>query len=76
MKSVNRKNWENTADASSSAVPFAAESVRNLKIRIGRRGAFERNSITTKLTASAAETARAPTVIESLQPCWVARVIA
>ena len=53
---------------------FAAVSVRSRKMRIGRSGAFERSSMTTKETISAAEAASSPIVLAVAQPCSVARV--
>ena len=57
-------------------VAFAAESVRRRKIRSGSSGAGERASIPTNAAISAAAVASSPTVTPSLQPCWLARVIA
>ena len=76
MYSVSRKNCENTAAASSSPLMLDAVSVLRRKIRSGRSGAFERNSITTKPTISAADAASSPIVSGLIQPCWAARVIA
>jgi hypothetical protein len=53
---------------------FAALSVRRRKIRKGSNGAFERSSITTKASTSAADAASSPIVSAVLQPCWTARV--
>ena len=57
-------------------VTFAPVSVRSRKIRIGSSGAFERSSIATKETISAAEAASRPIVSAVPQPISVARVIA
>ena len=76
MYSVNRKNCENTAAASRRPLMLDAASVRSRKMLIGRSGAFERSSMTTKPTISAAEAASNPIVSSVPQPCWVARVIA
>ena len=62
MYSVNRKNWENNAPASSTPDTFEPVSVRSRKIRSGSSGAFERSSITTKATMSATEAASSTTV--------------
>ena len=75
MYSVNRKNWENNAPASSTPDTFEPVSVRSRKIRSGSSGAFERSSITTKATMSATEAASSATVSVVPQPCCAACVI-
>ena len=43
---------------------------------MGSSGAFERNSMATKASTSAAEAASSPIVSVVPQPCWAARVMA
>src|SRR6266699_331188 len=74
MYSVSRKNCAKRAPASSRLLMLDAVSVRSRKICSGSSGAFERASITTKETTSAAEAASSPIVGPVPQPCWVARV--
>ena len=76
MYRVSRKNCEKIAAPISSAVMFEADSVRSLKIRNGSNGAFERISMTTNPTISAADRASSPIVSAVTQPCWLARVSA
>ena len=57
-------------------VTFAAASVRSRKIPIGKSGAFERSSMTTKARSSATDPARSEIVVADAQPSDVARVIA
>ncbi len=76
MYSVSRKNCEKSAAATSSWVAFDAASVRSRKSRIGRSGAFERNSITMNVPIRAADAASRPIVDAVTHPCCAARVSA
>ena len=76
MYSVSRKNCEKTAAPERSEVTFEPVSVRSRKIRIGKSGAGDRSSMTTKAATSAADAASRPAVVAVAQPCWLARVSA
>jgi hypothetical protein len=76
VNSLSRKNCEKTAPPSRSPATLEPVSVRNLNMRIGRSGAFDRSSIPMKASTRAAETASSPIVSVVAHPCWVARVIA
>ena len=76
MYRVSRKNCEKIAAPIKRPLRFEPESVRSRKIRSGRSGAFERNSMVKNAATSAAEAASRPIVSAVPQPCWVARVIA
>ena len=72
MYSVSRKNCENSAPASSRPAAFEAASVRRRKMPSGSSGAFERSSITTKATTSAAEAASSP-IVAAVAPAVLRR---
>ena len=73
---MSTKNSENVTAPTSAIVAFAAESARRRKIRSGRSGACERDSIPMNAAMSAAAPPSSPSVTGELQPSVVARVSA
>jgi len=71
---VRTKNSEKATAPTIAIAAFEAESVRERKIRNGRSGDRERNSIATKAAMSAAAPLSRPIVTGELQPSVVARV--
>ena len=76
MYSVSRKNCENTTVPTSTAITFAAASVRSRKMRSGRSGAGERISIARNAAISTADAPSRVSVRPSLQPDCAVRVSA